>query len=87
MRRKPRLARRSTPRCGKQDSAIERKLGELVNQHGMRQARYRGLRKVLYQGLVTSLVVNLRRIVRLVAQALPPPVGAGTVRAELAWQG
>lgn len=71
----------------KQHPAIERKLGELVNRHGLRHARYRGLPKVLYQGIVTSLVVNLKRIVRLLAQALPPPVTAGPVRAELAGLG
>jgi transposase len=70
--------------------AIERKLSELARRHDMRHARYRGQGWVLRQGLLTALVVNLKRIVRLlwdrVAQALGPP-GAQTVRAELVGQG
>jgi transposase len=61
--------------------AIERKLSELVRRHEARQARYRGLPRVLYQGLMTSLVVNCKRVVRLLFA--PPEEGAGTVRA--AW--
>jgi IS5 family transposase len=71
-------------RIRKQHPAIERKLSELVNRHGMRRARYRGLRGVRRQGLLTALVVNLKRIVRLLANALAPPASAGMVRAELA---
>jgi transposase len=67
----------------KEHPAIERKLGELVNRHDLRHARYRGLGKVLYQSVLTSLVVNLKRIVRLL---IPPAAPAqGTVRAE--WVG
>jgi transposase len=62
--------------------AIERKLAELVRRHGIRQARYRGRPGVLYQGLLTGLVVNLKRLVRLL---FGPLAGTGgTVRAELA---
>jgi transposase len=68
--------------------AIERKLSELVNRHGVRRARYRGLLGVLRQGLLTAFVVNLKRMVRLLAErlvnALPPPEMTGTVRAALA---
>jgi hypothetical protein len=60
--------------------AIERKLGELVRHHDLRQARYRGRARVWYQGLLTGLVVNLKRLVRLRATACS--VAAGTVRAE-----
>ena len=59
--------------------AIERKLSELVRRHDVRHARYRGQPRVLYQSLLTSLVVNLKRIVRLLF-ALPAD-GARTVRA------
>ena len=45
--------------------AIERKLSELVRRHNARHARYRGKRRVLYQCLLTSLVVNLKRIMPL----------------------
>jgi IS5 family transposase len=65
----------------KQHPAIERKLGELVNRHDLRHARYRGRLKVLYQSVLTSLVVNLKRIVRLLTP--PPEPAQGTVRAEL----
>jgi transposase len=54
---------------------IERKLGEMVRRHGARQARYRGHCKVLLQGLLTGIVVNVKRVVHLVA--------AQTVRAKV----
>ena len=62
---------------------VERKLAELVRRHDLRHARYRGRLKVLYQGVLTSLVVNLKRIVRLLSA--PAAAAAGTVRA--AWVG
>jgi transposase len=61
--------------------AIERKLAELVRRHNLRHARYRGRPKVLYQGLLTGLVVNLKRIVCLLQSF--PAKALGTVRAEL----
>jgi transposase len=65
--------------------AIERKLSELVRRHDARHARYRGQLGVLYQQLMTSLVVNSKRIVRLLS-ALPKNA-ARTVRAELVAMG
>jgi transposase len=56
--------------------AIERKLGEMVRWHRARWARYRGQAKVLVQGLLTGLVVNVKRLVALLATA--------AVRAEVA---
>jgi transposase len=44
---------------------VERKLGEMVRHHRSRRARYRGRPKVLAQQLMTALVVNAKRIVRL----------------------
>jgi transposase len=64
--------RRSHPR-------VERKPGELVRWHGARRARYRGRAKVLIQGLLTGLVVNVKRLLKLVEAAAQPT--AGTVRA------
>jgi transposase len=64
----------------RQHSAIERKLSELVGRHDLRHARGRGQARVLYQGLLTGLVVNLKRLVRLLS-ALAEAT-AGTVRAE-----
>jgi transposase len=58
---------------------VERKLGELVRWHAARRARYRGRAKVLIQGLLTGLVVNVKRLLKLVEAAAQPT--AGTVRA------
>lgn len=69
----------------KEHPAIERKLSELVRRHDIRHARYRGLLKVLRQGWLTALVVNLKRLVRLLGT--PDPAATGTVRAELAMGG
>ena len=68
----------------KQHPAIERKLAELVRRHDIRHARYRGLFKVLRQGWLTALVVNLKRLVRLLQGPSP---AQGTVRAEVALNG
>ena len=44
--------------------AVERKISEMA-RHGMRRARYIGVRKVDLQALFTAAVVNLKRIMRL----------------------
>jgi transposase len=49
--------------------AIERKLGEMVRWHRGRWARYRGQSRVLLQGLLTGLVVNVKRLVSLAGEA------------------
>jgi len=59
----------------RQHPAIERKLSELVRHHQARRARYRGHWRVLVHGLLTALVVNVKRIVRLLA----PPVRAEVI--------
>jgi hypothetical protein len=56
---------------------VERKLGELVRWHGARRARYRGKGKVLIQGLMTGLVVNVKRLLKLVEAAAVGMVRAG----------
>jgi IS5 family transposase len=66
----------------KEHPAIERKLAELVRRHDLRHARYCGRVKVLIQGLLTGLVVNLKRIVRLLFA--PLQIDRGTVRAGVA---
>jgi transposase len=63
--------------------AVERKLGEMVRWHRARWARYRGQGRVLLQGLLTGLVVNVKRIVCLVGSA----AGGGAVRAGWAAAG
>ncbi len=44
---------------------VERKLGEVVNRHGGRRARYRGQWKVLTQELMACTATNVKRLVRL----------------------
>jgi transposase len=46
---------------------VERKLGELMNAHGGRRARYRGRGKVQVQELMACTVMNIQRILRLLA--------------------
>ena len=52
--------------------AIERKLNELVRWHDGRRVRYRGRLRVRVQYLLLAVVVNCKRIVRLLAPALTP---------------
>jgi len=49
----------------RQHPAIERKLAEMVCQHDGRWARYRGRARNRIQYLLTGLVVNVKRMVRL----------------------
>jgi transposase len=63
----------------RQHPKIERKLAEVVRRHDGRHARYRGRLRVLYQGVATCLVVNMKRMVRLLGAVAG--AGAGTVRA------
>jgi transposase len=64
---------------------IERTLGELVRWHQARHARYRGQAKSLIQGLLTAVVVNAKRVVRLLTRL--GGAAERTVRAELASTG
>jgi len=56
----------------KQHPAIERKLNELVRWHDGRRVRYRGRLRVRVQYLLLAVVVNCKRIVRLLAPAPTP---------------
>ena len=62
---------------------IERKLNEVARHHGARRACFRGLRKVLTQAVLTALVVNVKRMVKLLSQVSGATSAFG-VRAELA---
>jgi transposase len=65
---------------------VERKLNEVVRHHNARRAHYRGRAKVLVQGLLTALVVNVKRMVKLWARAagaLAEATAGCAVRAEL----
>ncbi len=61
---------------------IKRTLGEMARWHDARHARYRGQAKSLVQALLTGLVVNAKRLLKLVAGV--GQAAGGTVRAELA---
>jgi hypothetical protein len=61
---------------------IERKLNELARHHRCRRARYRGKPKVLIQSLLTALVVNVKRMVKLLTRSAPPAMPTLAVRAE-----
>ena len=54
----------------KEHPAVERKLNEVMNHHYGRWARYWGLQKVLAQQYMTCLVVNVKRMMKLL-QATP----------------
>jgi len=49
----------------KEHPKVERRLGELVNRHGGRRARYRGLDRVLVQKLMEGTIHNVKRMLRL----------------------
>jgi transposase len=55
---------------------VERKLNEMVRWHRSRHARYRGRARLRIQGLLTGLVVNIKRLVR---HLLAPKVRAEVV--------
>jgi hypothetical protein len=44
---------------------VERKLGEMMNRHSGRRARYRGRVKVLVQQIMAATATNLKRLVKL----------------------
>ena len=47
----------------REHKAVERKLGEMMNRHGGRHARYWGKPKALVQQLLVATAVNLKRLV------------------------
>lgn len=57
---------------------VERKLAEIVRYHGGRRARYRGRWRVKIQYLLLGLVVNIKRMVKLLQ---PGPMAAAPCRA------
>jgi transposase len=56
----------------REHGAIERKLAEVVRQHDGRWARYRGRGRNRIQYLLTGLVVNVKRMVRLLLGPAQP---------------
>jgi hypothetical protein len=61
---------------------VERKLNEVARHHRCRRARYRGQAKVLVQALLTTMTVNVKRMVHLIINAALPGAAAFGVRAE-----
>jgi transposase len=64
---------------------VERKLNEVVGHHGGRRARFRGQPRVLIQAVLLGLVVNVKRMVKLLTarvRAVPKAAPALGVRAE-----
>ncbi len=62
----------ANPDSQRERSNIERKFAEQKNYHGLSQARYWGLAKVTMQVLLTCIVVNCKKIVRLLSAGLCP---------------
>jgi len=52
---------------------VERKFAEGNQSHGLKKARYWGLVKVSIQNFMVAIVVNLKRMVKLVFLAAPEP--------------
>jgi IS5 family transposase len=76
-RTNPQVLGQADPDSQRQRPRIERKFAEQKRYHGLRQARYWGLAKVTMQALITCMVVNCKRIVRLLQ------AGCGPARAGL----
>ena len=47
---------------------IERKLGEVKKCHGMRRAWYRGKTRAAIQILITFLMINAKRVLKLIEE-------------------
>lgn len=54
--------------------AVEGKLSELVRYHGMRRAKYRGLKKVGLQCYFAAVAVNIKRWIKLELEKLKPKI-------------
>lgn len=59
--------------------AVEGKLSELVRYHGMRRAKYRGLKKVGLQCYFAALAVNIKRWIKLEQEKLKPKMPKSAV--------
>jgi len=66
----------ANPQSQRERPNIERKFAEQKNYHGLSRARYWGLLKVTIQVLLTCIVVNCKRLAKLMNQLGRPPKGA-----------
>lgn len=57
----------------KRRKIIEHKNAELKRHHGMSQARYRGLARMRLQAILTAVVANAKRMVKLISEKYGPP--------------
>ena len=57
----------------RQHPKVERKLAEAIRYHGGRRARYRRRKRVKIQYLLIGVAINIKRIVRLLAQREQTP--------------
>ena len=67
-RTNPEIIGLGNPESQRERPGIEHKFGELKMRHGLRQARYWGLAKVTIQCLISCIVVNCKRLVKLVIE-------------------
>ena len=56
----------------REHARVERKLSDVVRNHGGRRVRYRGLRRVRVQYVVAALAANAKRMVKLLVPTLAP---------------
>ena len=61
---------------------IERKFGEAKKWHGLSRARYRRKWRVAIQVIMTFLVMNVKRIIKLLSEGLKPTPTEGTLAGE-----
>jgi len=53
--------------------AVEGKISELTRYHGLRRARYRGLKKLNLQCYFTAVAVNIKRWIKLIFERIQSP--------------
>jgi IS5 family transposase len=69
-RTNPEVIGQANPKSQRQRPIIERKFAEQKKYHGLAQARYWGLAKVTIQVVMTCIVVNAKKIVKLLGSRL-----------------
>ena len=71
----------------KRQTCMEGLFGQAKSQHGLDRARLRGLFKMHIQGLLTALVLNVKKLLQVVRcrRAVACRVGFGDVRHSFAF--
>ena len=75
-RTNPQLLGQADPQSQRQRPRIERRFAEQKQYHSLSRARYWGLARVTIQVLMTCLVVNCKRMARLLEASGGPPRAA-----------